>query len=477
MDGRIANVYFTQTHGKINARSPLAPPPSRAALHLATPRPGYTKSIVKPPNPLAADPDQITLITAPALRDAAAHHAAPGPAAIAVRNHRILAAGSPADVKQAVGQPDRTIDRPRHLLIPGLVNAHAHLQLTAVGQFPYPGIFADWVKQLTGRWEQLVKTHGQAQLLRRSITDGITQSLDAGVLRIGDITWGLDAAQLIRQSPLAGAAFIELLGIGGPTVDAMAERFDQFTSAPTIQNQTTLGLSPHAPISTGPAIYHRAVDAALQRSAPLTTHLAEHAHENQFLRDATGPRRQQLEDLGKWDDDYKQFYTGHRSAVDWMLPHLRRAPWLLAHCNYVDDTDIALLAQHRASVAYCPRASDYFGHQDHRYRDMIDANVNVCLGTDAVVCHGSLSILDEMRHLFQRDRTDPDLLLAMATTHAMRALHLNPIDATFTPAAHAGIVAVEYDPHSATDPLVQVLTSPDPPRIQTLIGLDTEATA
>ncbi|MAE62465.1 MAG: hypothetical protein CMJ49_14045 [Planctomycetaceae bacterium] len=455
------------THAALRATSfPSWAPPRDAP-------PRYTKSIVKPPNPPATDPNQITLITAGAVRDAAGLNAAPG--AVAVRNHRVLAAGSPDHVRNAVGPPDQTIHRPQHLLIPSLVNAHAHLQLSALNPFPYAGNFNDWVTQLLRRYEQLDADFPDPHTcMCRSVLLGIQQTLAAGVLRVGDIIWDLGAAGLFQQSPLAGAAFIELFGIGGPTVDVTDERIDLFNRANATRNQTRLGLSPHAPFSTGPTIYQRAVDTALRGGAPLTTHLAEHADENQFLRDATGPRRQQLEQLGKWDDEYIQFYSGHRSAVDWMLPYLRRAPWLLAHCNYVDDTDIALLAQHRASVAYCPRAADYFGHRNHRYRDMIAAGVNVCLGTDSIVCHGSLSILDEMRHLYQRDHTDPDLLLAMATTHGMRALHLNPIDATFTSDAHAGIVAVEYDPHAATDPLVQVLTSPDPPRIQTLIALDTE---
>lgn len=416
--------------------------------------------------------DTTVLISGGAVRDAAGVRAAPG--AVAVRGGCIVAAGAPDDVRRAVGRPDRTIDRPDWLLIPGLINAHVHLQLTAIGPMQYTGRFAEWVTQLTTRWEQLVEQHTWEGLVRQSVAAGTDQTLAAGVLRVGDIAWGMDAAQLVRQSPLAGVAFIELLGIGGPTVDAMAERFEQFENAPAELNGTRLGLSPHAPFSTGPVIYQRAIDAVARHGGVLTTHLAEHAHEDQFVRDATGPRREQLEDMGKWDDAYLAFYTGHRSVVAWMEPYLRGAPWLCAHCNYVDDEDITLLAERDASVAYCPRASDYFGHRDHRYRDMLDAGVNVCLGTDSITCHGTLSVLDEMRHLYQRDRTDPDLLLKMATTHGMRGLQSDSTDATFAAGAGAGVVAVEYDPHDSADPLRQVLGRAEAPRIHTLIGLDTE---
>ena len=99
-----------------------------------------------------------------------------------------------------------------------------------------------------------------------------------------------------------------------------------------------------------------------------------------------------------------------------------RTTFVAAHCNYVDDQAIRLLKLCEISVAYCPRASNYFGHQNHRYLEMIDAGVNVCLGTDSIICHGTLSILDEMRFLYQRDKCNPEILLKMATVNGLRAL-------------------------------------------------------
>jgi cytosine/adenosine deaminase-related metal-dependent hydrolase len=159
-----------------------------------------------------------------------------------------------------------------------------------------------------------------------------------------------------------------------------------------------------------------------------------------------------------------------------MAPHLAAAPWLLAHCNYVEDAHLPLLARHRASVVYCPIASAYFGHPrrgfrgsdgHHRYRDMLAAGVNVCLGTDSILCQPAdetqpHSILAQMRFLFQRDHTDPDTLLAMATTRGLRALGLPARHATLQPGSPARLAAIAIDPADSTDPLRQALESTAP---------------
>ena len=165
-----------------------------------------------------------------------------------------------------------------------------------------------------------------------------------------------------------------------------------------------------------------------------------------------------LQSLGKWSPEFAAHYGRGLSPVQWMEPYLRRAPWLLAHCNYVSDDDITLLAETGASVAYCPIASEYFGHDNHRYRDMLDAGVNVCQGTDSIVCQPAnkpqpLGILPQMRRLYQRDQTDPALLLRMATAHGQRAL-----------ARQGGtdvLMAVPFDAAEPTDPLTQTLQRRD----------------
>ncbi len=363
------------------------------------------------------------------------------------------------------------VELPDRLLVPGLVNAHSHLQLTSIGAQPYRGSFPDWVMMVRQRWTECVAAEDgdEVEAEVRAMAAGVEASMDAGVFRAGDIaSTPVRPLGEFRRSRLRGVTYLELIGIGAEHVESTRVLLDAKDSTPVWSEGVGFGLQPHAPYSTGPAVYELATDRALQRRMPLATHLAETPDEHRFVQRADGPFRDLLRQLGKWDDAFAEHYRGHRSSVQWMARHLRRTNWLCAHCNYVDDDDIALLAETGASVAYCPRSSEYFGHCDHRYRDMREAGVNVCLGTDSIVCHGTLSILDEMRRLHQRDQTDPAMLLEMATVNGMRGLQLEPRDATLGRGAAAGLIAVEYDPGDSRDALRQVLAAARPPKVEVL---------
>jgi len=102
---------------------------------------------------------------------------------------------------------------------------------------------------------------------------------------------------------------------------------------------------------------------------------------------------------------------------------------------------------------------------------MLEAGVNVCLGTDSIVCHGTLSILDEMRHLHRRDGTDPELLLAMATWRGMRALGFEERNGTLGRDAAPGLIALDLRDRGkpdASDPLAAAFAAEEPPAVHVL---------
>src|SRR5690606_34289008 len=142
---------------------------------------------------------------------------------------------------------------------------------------------------------------------------------------------------------------------------------------------------PHAPYSAGLKLYkHAAMLAHTHQGLLLSTHLSETLEEEQFIRSATGMYADMLRKLGKWDD--VAIRPRGVSPIAHLSNILHDAHWLVAHCNHVSDDDIAILASSRTSVAYCPIASHYFGHRKHRWQDMLAAGVNVCLGTDSILC-------------------------------------------------------------------------------------------
>ena len=425
-------------------------------------------------------PDPTTqLIRAAAVCDAGGINARPG--CVCVSGGRIVAAGSVDFVRSRCGSGHRVLELPDALILPAMVNAHAHLELSGIGPRPYPGCFTGWLK---GVIRDAPKTVDEAS---RAVARGIGLSRGAGVLYVGDVTrWpecgrvrlggGSGSSGCSRGLP--GVAYVECFGIGveeggavdrlGQTVASMADTDNESPE----QGGVGWGLQPHAPYSAGLGLYDAAGELARAHGLRLSTHLAETTEEVRFVRDAEGPFVDLLKDLDKWDGSIRA--TGLH-PIDWLSDRLAGGGWVVAHCNYVDDVHVEVLRATRTSVAYCPVASDYFGHHRpdegvrHRYRDMLDAGVNVCLGTDSLGCQsvGSrqpLSILEQMRHLYRRDGTPPLLLLRMGTVHGAAALRVPPVNATLGPGAPAVVNTVRVDPSDATDPLTQALRNNHPVR-------------
>jgi cytosine/adenosine deaminase-related metal-dependent hydrolase len=399
-----------------------------------------------------------TVIYAAAVRDATGVNASPG--AVMVQDGVVVAAGEPESLPAELVEQAEVVKRPNDLVLPAMVNAHTHLDLTDLGPQPYDpeGGFIGWVKRV--RALAASRTHpggvsGHDSITHRRWVD--MHVMHAGIQAVGDIAPHTERAKILEDGPLDGVSYLEMFGIGEPFINEALARIET----------STRGLQPHAPYSAGPAIYH----ASARSGRPVSTHLAETKDETAFVGQASGPMLDYLKSIGKWNDRYAAFYGQGLSPVQWMRSHLETAAndggWLVAHCNYVSDDDIAILADTNTSVAYCPLASEYFGHRDHRYREMFEAGINVCLGTDSIVGTDPddpqpLGLLSAMRRLYQRDETDPQTLLAMATTHGTRALRLDEKHATLQPGAPARFACLAIEPSSNVDPLVQVMTRQDP---------------
>jgi cytosine/adenosine deaminase-related metal-dependent hydrolase len=210
-------------------------------------------------------------------------------------------------------------------------------------------------------------------------------------------------------------------------------------------------------------------------SLPLATHLAETSEEREFIARGSGPQRELLERLGVWHDDVLAHIGRGQHPVEHLAGVLHKRPFLAAHVNDADDRAIETLVRSGTSVAYCPRASAYFGAErhfgPHRYPQMLAAGVNVALGTDSIVNlpastrDDGISILDEMRLLFKRDGTDARVLLKMATINGAAALGLDQGVFMFRSENDlAGLVAVEVD-GDCGDPLGGALSSDSRPRL------------
>ncbi len=385
------------------------------------------------------------------------------PASLILRDGVILAVDRPEAIDHGDwGSVQRVIDKPRALLLPALVNAHAHLDLSHIPRQPFEGDFSTWLRGVVAQRPR------DDQAIAAAVEHGLALSREAGVGWIGDIAGSVAAANArfqARDNSLPGASYLECFGIGQGQLDGYIALRQRLARVMTPSDSLTrLGISPHAPYSVGPALFTAIARLAQAEGFPLTTHLAETRDEVEFIRHGTGPLADMLRALGKFDPSIT---PQNLSPVEALTPALRLADWLVAHGNEASAADIRILAASRASMVYCPLASEYFGlpkDRPHPYRDMLAAGVNVCLGTDGLLCQPAgepqpLGILPQMRRLYQRDGTDPQTMLRMATINGLTALGFPPHLATLTPGSPARFMLVDINPVNPADPLIQALRS------------------
>jgi cytosine/adenosine deaminase-related metal-dependent hydrolase len=405
---------------------------------------------------------------------------------------QVLALG-PVDAvrRHPLAQGAAMLDLRDRVLIPGLVNAHTHLDLTALGPTPHDPAqgFVPWIDMIRQRRST------RPEEIARAVARGVALLRAGGTVAVGDIAGAVAgkpsrlAAEALAATGMPGVSFIEYFGLLTP-----ARQLQELLAAAAqpVGGPLRVGLQPHAPYSVSLPGYAIAIDSAVAAGIPMSTHLAESPEERELIVHARGPLRGMLAgilaDPAGWID---QFALA-RSPV----AHAMRLPWpkqppraLAVHVNDCTDEDLRLLAERQAVVVYCPRASAYFGAErhfgPHRYRDMLAAGIPVALGTDSIVnlppsaadpAAGGISTLDEMRLLFRRDGTDPFQLLAMGTTLGALALNLDPHaflwpdpapadDAgTATPHTMAGLVAIAADA-SAANPWAAALGNDAPPAL------------
>ncbi len=438
---------------------------------------------------------QVVRIDALAIEDALAVSASPGSLLLEItdpqtlelaRSHpvhaqlKVLAAGPPSLVdRHAASKVATTLKRPNDVLIPGLVNAHSHLDLTHIGPLPPHGEGDDSGSSRFMRFVDIVRQRRftDDQQIAASVRAGIESSLSSGVVAVGDISgaaggWPRLAAHAeLLRSPLWGTSFVEFFAIGTAEERGL-ERLEEALQegvARVTRPHLRLGISPHAPYTVSRRAYMAAAAMGKRYNLPLMTHLSETAAEHAFVATASGPQRELLERLGIWSSDMLREIGHGATPVSHLQSVLSYSEMIAVHCNGLSGPDIARLLDAKTRVVFCPRASAYFKADEefgpHRYPDLLFVGIKVALGTDSVInLYRSgdiaseepfdpdvgvpapatpLSILEEMRLLYRRDAIRAMTLLGMATMDGATVLGLDPLNFTFKRGAKiAGVVAV-----------------------------------
>ena len=339
-------------------------------------------------------------------------------------------------------------------LLPGLVNAHTHLEFSDLDSpLGEQGMsLPDWIRLV-------IEFRASASRdISATVQQGLRECIAFGTTAVGEIVSSTVPLEAYAQTPLPLTLFHELIGLSESMgAEALASGVQRCTGSENLAS-CAVGLSPHAPYSV-----HRDVVAAcaVDRNRPVAMHLAESREEIELLSSGTGPFVDLLKDLGAWNPT--AIPQGTR-PLDYLKLLAACDRSLVIHGNYLDDEEIQFLAANRSrmTVVYCPRTHAYFGHSPYPLAKMLAAGVRVAIGTDSRASNPDLNMLEEMRFVA---KTHPDVspsdILSMATRGAAEALGCKK-SGTIVLGRHADLVAIPLHQNESRDPWESLLNPSSP---------------
>jgi len=344
--------------------------------------------------------------------------------ALLLRQGRVVAVGRRADLlAEFAGE---VVDFGDAVLLPPLVNAHTHLELShfprwaALADKPLAaGSFVDWLLHLID-----IKRGLTEKDLAASLQDGLRQCLRFGTGAVGDILSTNRLSSHYTASPLYGRIYLELLGVD-PTVWQDALLRSETEVAKGQLGRLQLGLAPHAPYSLSAEALMAIYDVASRQRWPLTTHLAESPQESELLQVGTGELLERLYPAVCWSE-YRPAAANCSPVV--YLDRLGglQSDNLLVHGVQVSQADCHLMAERGVTMCLCPRSNERLGVGRAPVADYRAAGVKLALGTDSMASNDSLSMWDELaaaRRCYGA-HLSPAELLKMATRNGADALGL-----------------------------------------------------
>ena len=369
--------------------------------------------------------------------------------AVVIENDKILAVGKFAEIK--VQFPEAEIDEyGEAAILPGFVNAHSHLEITAMRGYldSVEHDFAAWLLKLTKTRAEILTDSD----IKTAAIFGALEGARAGVTCFGDIgRFGVAGFEALKQNGLRGVLFQETeFSPDNKTTESdfekLKEKFLQLKETET--DLVKVGLSPHSPYTVSRRLFEKIAEYAVTENIKISTHAAESDIESVLLEKGTG----------FFIGVYKKF------GVEWEIPFcspieylnkigfLKTKP-LLAHCVKVSDADINLIKNSNSSIAHCPKSNAKFGHGIAPLEKFLDAQINTGFGSDSVASNNTCDILEEARFAILPARNlttkkrfiEPEEALRIATLGGAKSLGLDTEIGTLEEGKQADIIAISLE--------------------------------
>ena len=387
------------------------------------------------------------------------------------------------------------VDLGEQALLPGLINAHSHLDYTCLrGKIPRQKSFTDWIRAINAEKAKLSPDD-----YVRSIGEGFAEAKRFGTTTIANLT-AFPELILRIESPIRTCWFAELIDVRDPS---RAREIVDLAVA-QLKGAEYWGLAPHALFTASANLYRHCEEIARREDVLLTTHLAESREEMSMFRDASGPLFQFMQEIGRPMDDCRNETPLHRfsailrdctrSSPDSLAATSRlRRPCrsshslhsstsvgmtkgrMVVHLNELTESDFDLLKRSatKFQIVHCPRSHEYFGHSSFQFGKLHELGFTTCLGTDSLASNEDLSLFAEMR-AFQTEFPDvsPEEILKMVTTNGARALRQENLLGKIRSGFAADLIAI---PVARSTSMFDEITAFDRPVSWAMIGGQTEA--
>jgi len=356
----------------------------------------------------------------------------------AVQDGRIARVGT-AD--EPAPQPAR--DLGRVAVLPGLVNAHTHLELSYLrDRVPPAADFVSWVKQLIAIRGGRVERPDDPQVID-GVRSGVQEARESGTSAIGDISNSLASVGPLHDSGLHGVVFHELLGFDETDGRLIDQSRQARVDAGDVSRRVRVSVCPHAPYSVSAALF-RAIRSDVDRSGvPITSvHLGESVSEVEMLAAGSGPWPGMLRFIGKMPADWTPPGVGPVEYLDSL--GMLDARTLVVHGVQLQTPALERLAAIGCTLVTCPRSNQWVGVGAPPIDRFYAAGVRVAVGTDSLASVADLNLFFELKTMrWLAPAVSPRRLLESATIAGAQALGLDADIGTIEAGKRAELIAVD----------------------------------
>ena len=336
------------------------------------------------------------------------------------------------------------IDFGDSLILPPMVNAHSHLELTCFADWQVDKQedsqdvdFVDWILNLIK-----VRSKVSPCQMKDSLSSGLNESLMYGTGAIGDICTTLDHVAVYNQSPLYGKVFVEVLGHEVERVNPRLKAIEHILHHPPGKS-LSWGVSPHSPYTLSRETLDKVFRFIHKKGLVAAMHLAESREEMDFFSHQSGAISEKLYPAASWNVQNSEH--SELSPIEFFCQSQRlKKRDLIVHGVHVDNHDLDLIKKHQCAVVLCPRSNANLGVGKAPIDKYLKFNIPLAIGTDSLASGTSLSVWEEIAFAYQwfDGQVDAHTLLRMATLGGAKALGLDGKLGALSPGCYASFQVV-----------------------------------